>query len=228
MAEKFRHELKYIVSFGQVEILKCRLDAVMKKDIHTIDGQKYVIRSLYFDDADDRCFFENDDGVNQREKYRIRIYNGDMSRISLECKKKENGMTNKASCLISEAECRGLMSGQAALSVDPSRPVFNRLLIKASTALMRPKAIVEYDRIPYVCTDGRVRVTFDLNIRSSSAVASFLDQRIAFRPIMPCGLHVLEVKYDEFLPEYIKNVLQLDGVEQTKFSKYYLCRKYSI
>ena len=85
---------------------------------------------------------------------------------------------------------------------------------------------MEYDRIPYVHELGNVRITLDRNIRSSSDFAGFFEKNLAARPILPCGQHLLEVKYDEFLPEFIKDRLELSDLQQTSFSKFYLCRKF--
>ena len=71
-----------------------------------------------------------------------------------------------------------------------------------------------------------MRITLDENIVSSSQTERFLEGDFARRPIMPPGRHVLEVKYDEFLPDPIRQVLQLETLQRTSFSKYYLCRKY--
>jgi len=84
--------------------------------------------------------------------------------------------------------------------------------------------IVEYDRVPFVHPDGNVRITMDLNISSSNQIERFLEPQIARRPVMPAGQHILEVKFDEFLPDYIKNSLELGNLRQTSFSKFYLCR----
>ena len=107
-------------------------------------------------------------------------------------------------------------------------PVLQKLLLLMKTTLMKPKVIVEYDRVPYVYQLGNVRITLDKNISSSNQIETFLDREIYKRPIMPAGWHVLEVKFDEFLPDYIKSTLQLDSLRQTAYSKFYLCRKYSI
>ena len=93
---------------------------------------------------------------------------------------------------------------------------------------MSPKVIVEYDRIPYICDEGNVRVTLDKNIRSASAAEDFWETTLCTRPILPKGQQLLEVKFDEFLPDYIYQAMQLDDLRQTAFSKYYLCRKFSI
>ena len=105
--------------------------------------------------------------------------------------------------------------------------ILQKLLLQMKTALLKPKIIVEYDRVPYVYKLGNVRITLDKNISSSDRIENFLDKEIYKRPIMPAGQHVLEVKFDEFLPDYIYRVLQLDSLRQTAFSKFYLCRRFN-
>ncbi len=197
-------------------------------DSHVGDTGMYQIRSLYFDDYRDRCYYENENGTDPREKFRIRIYNGSTDKISLELKKKERGKCLKLSCPLTEEQCRTLMKGEP-LPDDPNYPpVLQKLLLLMKTTLMKPKIIVDYDRVPYVYKLGNVRITLDKNISSSYQVDTFLDKEIYKRSIMPAGQHVLEVKFDEFLPDYIHQVLQLDNLRQTAFSKFYLCRKFSI
>ena len=95
------------------------------------------------------------------------------------------------------------------------------------TRRLHPVVIVEYDRIPYVYKNGNVRITLDTNICASSAVSTFLDETIPRRPVLPLGQQLLEVKYDEYLPDFLYRSLQLPSLQQTAFSKYYICRNYT-
>ncbi len=224
----YRNEIKYLVSETQLVLLENRIRNLIQPDRHAgVDGT-YQIRSLYFDDFENTYYRENEMGTDPREKFRIRIYNGDPGRISLELKKKQHSMTQKLSCLLTEEQCRELMAGRP-LPADPSYPpVLQKMNLLMKTRLLKPKVIVEYDRTPFVEKLGNTRVTLDRNIRSSNAVASFLEKRVPARPIMPAGKQILEVKYDEFLPDYLYRNLQLSHLRQTTFSKYYLCRRYSL
>lgn len=223
---KYRHELKYICTAAQMALLQGRIHHLLPLDSHVAGSGMYTIRSLYFDDYYDRCYYENENGTDPREKFRIRIYNGSKERISLELKKKERGKTLKLSCPLTEEQCRTLMRGDTLPESRDYDPVLQKLLFLMKTTLMKPKVIVEYDRVPYVYKLGNVRITLDKNISSSNQIERFLDKEIYKRPIMPAGWHVLEVKFDEFLPDYIKTTLQLDSLRQTAFSKFYLCRKF--
>ncbi len=228
MAVKYRHELKYEISVGQMESLRSRIRPIMNLDQHTNKDGNYNIRSLYFDDYMNTCFYENEDGTSPREKFRIRIYNSNYEEIHLELKRKERGKTHKDSCLLTKQQCDSILNGQSLIYQNDFPPVLKKFYLLQKTKLLKPKVIVEYEREPYVYKNGNVRVTFDTNIRSSNKVDNFFEHLIASRPIMPLGHHLLEVKYDEFLPDYIYRSLQIDNLQLTTFSKYYLCRKYNL
>ena len=228
MEKQYRHEYKYICDETQLAIIQGRIHPLLQLDRHSSFRGFYQIRSLYFDDPYNTCYFENENGTDPREKFRIRIYNADSSRISLEIKRKERGKTHKTACSITEEQCQVLMRGEV-LPDDPNYPaVLQKLLLLMKTKNYQPKVIVEYVRVPYVYPIGNVRITLDKNISSSSCVASFLEAEISTRPVLSTGKHVLEVKYDELLPDYIYNLLQIPKLQYTAFSKYYICRKYSI
>lgn len=225
---KYRHELKYLCSEAQLALIQARIHHLIDLDAHVGENGIYQIRSLYFDDYDNRCYYENENGTDPREKFRIRIYNGSTEKISLELKKKERGKTLKLSCPLTEEQCRILMRGEPLPDSKEYPPVLQKLLLLMKTALMKPKIIVEYDRVPYVYRLGNVRITLDKNICSSNQLADFLNRDIYKRPIMPAGMHVLEVKFDEYLPDDIYKALQLDSLRQTAYSKFYLCRKFAL
>ena len=224
---KYRHEYKYVCNSMQSIVLKTRASGIMKRDIHAGANGYYRIRSLYFDDMEDTCYYENESGVGERDKYRIRIYNGDISRISLEKKSKNRGMTLKTACRINEEICRKLMKGEKNIIDSNMTYVQKKLLLEMQLKNMSPKVIVEYVRYPFVNQNGNVRVTFDEAISSSNDIGCFLEKEIVLRPILEKGQGILEVKWDEFLPDYIKKIMELDSLRWNSFSKYYLCRKYN-
>lgn len=224
---KFRHEFKYLCTEAQLRMLQSRLRGIMKVDSHAGADGMYKIRSLYFDDLHDRCYFENENGVCPREKYRIRIYNSQADNIHLECKRKVGGKIQKQMCELLPEQYDILVNNGSPSSLNGHPDLMQRLLVLIKTSQMRPKVIVEYDRYPFVYRDGNVRITFDSNILSSAKTENFLDKRIYGRPILPVGQQLLEVKYDELLPDHIYQILQLENMRMIAFSKYYLCRKFS-
>ena len=70
----FRNEDKYMISYAQEEYLRMHLGELCEVDSHTDAMNRYNIRSLYFDDYDDSAYGDNARGVDNRTKYRIRIY----------------------------------------------------------------------------------------------------------------------------------------------------------
>ena len=227
MERKFRHEYKYLCNSTQNAVLKMRVKGLLQEDRNTGEKGYYSIRSLYFDTLDNRCYRENEDGYDKRDKYRIRIYNADPEKIMLEKKSKERQMTSKKSCQISEEICRKLMANQRIEITEDMTVTQKELLLEMQLKGMRPAVIVEYQRFPYVEKNGNVRITFDENITSSNDIENFLEEKLVSRPVLGLGQSVLEVKWDEFLPSYIKEHMGIENLQWTNFSKYYLCRKYN-
>lgn len=225
---EYRHEYKYQCAMQKLLQIRNQVEPIMQIDSNASEDGIYTIRSLYFDDYDNRCYYENVNGTDPREKFRIRIYNGNASFIKLELKKKERGKTKKLSCYLSEELCRMAMNGEILPIEAVDSAVYRKFCIQQNIRLLQPKVIVEYDRVPFVYSDGNVRVTFDLHIRSSDQIESFLDKHIVSRLIMPNNQHVLEVKFDEYLPDFIYQAVHVEKLQQTTFSKYYMCRKYGM
>ncbi|MDO4407385.1 MAG: polyphosphate polymerase domain-containing protein [Eubacteriales bacterium] len=225
---KFRHELKYLCSMAELKMLETRLQDVMRPDPHAGKDGCYLIRSVYFDDLYDRCLNENESGVSPREKWRVRIYNCSDKRISLECKRKEYGMIQKKSCRLTREQTERMMDLDFIPVTGQNPPLLNKMLYLQQTRLMQPKVIVQYLRKPFVCDEGNVRVTFDMNISSSPAFDRFFMEDIPERPVLPKGQHLLEVKFDEYLPDYIYHAIQMTNMRLETFSKYYLCRQYNL
>ncbi len=225
---KYRHEYKYPISDLEAAVLKERIKVVMPLDAHVGSIGNYLVSSLYFDDYYDSCLYKNENGINPKEKFRIRLYNNDCSRISLECKRKENGKTLKTSCPITEDQVRLIINGGKPPANNSMPPLLKRFISLQYSRELIPKVIVNYIRAPYTFSLGNVRITFDSDLSSSSDVKHFLDGNYPTRPIMPIGKLLLEVKFDEFLPDHIYEIMQLNKFTQTAFSKYYLCRKQNL
>ncbi len=226
---KFRHELKYICSNAELKMLESRFRGIMPLDSHVSSKGSYLIRSMYFDDLYNTSLWENEDGINLREKWRIRIYNNSNERITLECKAKDSDMILKKSCPLTLEQFHNLAYDKGYNRISAENPeLLNRFILLKKTKCMKPAVIVQYERRPYVYKDGNVRVTFDQNIVSSKAFGLFFESNIPCRPIMPMGQGLLEVKYDEYLPDHIYHAVQMKNMQRTRFSKYYLCRQYSL
>lgn len=223
---KYRHELKYVISTAQLPLLRARIAPFMKIDPHAGPDGVYQIRSIYFDDYKNRCYYENENGTDPREKFRIRIYNHSSERIMLECKRKERGKTLKTSSVLTLEQTQQII--KSGILKDPDSALQQKLCLEMKTRLLHPVVVVEYERIPYIYQNGNVRITFDMNMTSSADLGNFFSDRMPKRPIMPAGQMLLEVKFDEYLPDFIYSSLNLGSLSQTAYSKYYLCRKYNL
>ena len=220
----YRHEIKHEITRSDLIAIRQGLRAVARQDPHTVDG-KYFIRSLYFDNASDKALREKIDGVNMREKFRIRYYNGDTSFISLEKKSKKNGLGTKFSARLTPEEAQKIVDGDLDWMIGSGRPLIEELYCKMQYQGMRPKTIVDYTREPFIYRPGNVRVTFDYNIRTGLWCTDFLNPDCLTVPAPDAGI-ILEVKWDDFLPSIIRNAVQTPGRRVTAFSKYAQCRMY--
>ena len=226
---KFRNEIKYVVTEAELALLSARISPIMKEDKHVGENGVYRIRSAYCDDFDNSCFYENENGTDKREKFRIRIYDASDEKITLECKFKERSMTRKESTPITREMYEKMVDGTFRIPDDRrDDKLLRRFYQRYEKDGLRPKIIVAYERTPFVYPVGNVRVTFDKNIGYSDKVENLFDEYLPLRPIMPVGKHILEVKYDELLPTYIYGPMNLRDLRQVTYSKYYLSRSFSL
>lgn len=214
---RFRHEYKFQINTWDYYEIRARLRVLTKPDCHAKDGE-YVIRSLYFDNADDKALREKVNGVNHREKFRIRYYNDDLSFLRLEKKSKVNGLCHKVSAPLTAEECRHIIDGDYSFLRKKADPLLLEFYAKLTFQQLRPRAVIIYDREPYVHPAGNVRVTFDRHLRTGLSPSTFL---AAGAPVASRGSGIiLEVKYDEFLPEMIKDAVGAGSRQAAAFSKY--------
>ncbi|MBQ5771857.1 MAG: polyphosphate polymerase domain-containing protein [Clostridia bacterium] len=221
---KFRHEMKIEISKADFYELRMRLNAVMKRDANG-DGGKYEIRSLYFDTPDDRALKEKVDGVNRREKYRIRLYNRNTDFIKLEVKRKIAGLTNKESRVIGKDRVQAILDGDTAWMPLSENALVRDLYDRMKYEGFKPKTIVEYTRDAFLYEAGNVRVTLDYDIRTGVNAQDFLKSDAVTVPVWDDRI-LLEVKWDEFLPDIVRDAVRIDGRCTGAFSKYAQARIY--
>lgn len=221
----YRNEWKHEISYSDLLAIRHRMRAVAQQDVHTRPDGSYEIRSLYFDTPTDKALREKIDGVNEREKFRIRYYNGDTSVIHLEKKSKKNGLGSKCVADLTKEEAQAIVEGNLQWMMSSRKPLVIELYSKMKSQGLRPKTIVDYTREPFTYAPGNVRVTLDYNIRTGLGCIDFLNPEcitvLAGEPVI-----ILEVKWDEFLPDIIRSAVQLDGRSSGAFSKYRICRIY--
>ncbi|CDM69044.1 hypothetical protein CM240_1886 [Clostridium bornimense] len=226
---KFRHELKHYITYGDYLVIRQRLNVVAKHDRNANNHGRYKIRSLYFDNDDNKVLREKKDGIRCREKFRIRYYNEDLSFIKLEKKSKVNGLCLKESVRVTKEECEKIISGDIEWMKYIDQKLLNELYSKMQYQRIKPKTIVDYIREPFIYKMGNVRITFDSDIRTGINSTDFFDfdvPMIAHDIAYNNNTIILEVKFDEFLPDIISDVIQTNNREQTSFSKYAVCRNF--
>lgn len=223
----FRHEYKYLIDSVQKGVINIKSASIMKKDCH-IENGAYTVRSLYFDDEFDTCLADNLSGTDSRSKYRIRFYNNDTSFISLEKKYKKQGLCLKETCRITHDEAQRIIKGEILNIDDSMSETKKRLLTELFIKGMKPKIIVTYTRTPFIYEGGNVRITLDDNISSSNDIDRFLFCDYINRPVQAKGQSLLEVKWDEILPKFIKETLKIEKLNWTAFSKYMIARTYHL
>lgn len=220
----WRHEWKHEINVSDIVMLRQRLHTVMQVDPYAVDG-KYEIRSLYFDTPSDKALREKINGVDRREKFRLRYYNKDISRIYLEKKTKRNGLGNKQSTSMSSDEVQSILENYCRWMMDSGRPLLEELYCKMKFQRLRPRTIVDYTREPFIYAPGNVRVTLDHHIRTGLYGIDFLNPEAVTIPAGDAPA-ILEVKWDTFLPSIIRDLVQLEGRHTSAFSKYAACRSY--
>lgn len=221
---KFRHELKHIINYIDFLTIKQNMSVIANLDIHATNGT-YQVRSLYFDNLYDKVLREKIDGINCREKFRIRYYNGDTSIIHLEKKSKINGLCNKVSAPLTVIEAQKIIDGDLEWMKESRYSLIVELYAKMHAHGMRPTTIVDYTRIPYIYGPGNVRVTLDFDIRTGLRCVDFLNPNSITISAGDAPI-ILEVKWDEFLPDTIRHACQLHNRNSSAFSKYAVCRTY--
>lgn len=222
---KLRHEYKIFLNYSDYLTVRSRLRAVIPHDNHVDETGEYKIRSLYFDNMYNKALYEKISGVSIREKFRIRCYNDNYDFIKLEKKSKINGMCSKVSETVTKEEVRRIIQGDTEWMLNSDRQLVSELYTKMKTEQLRPKVIVDYNREPFVYSAGNVRITLDRNVRTSINSVDMLN------PCVPTVLAegqtiILEVKYDNYKPTMISDIVMVQDRLVSSFSKYVACRKF--
>jgi len=220
-----RNELKYLINKMDHLLLSKKLKAVLKMDPHS-DKQGYLVKSVYFDDFNDNAWLDNLMGAGNREKFRIRYYNSDTSFINLEKKVKQMSKGTKMISRLSQVEAQALIEGHSEILKDKTDPLLREFYLKSKQHGLKAKVIVVYQREPYITNAGNVRITLDSQIRNALDVKRFFDPDLNLVPQLSQQC-LLEVKYDRYLPDIVRALIQVPNTIQTAHSKYSLSRLFN-
>lgn len=223
---QYRHELKFFMNPQQHRIVSSRLKALATPDPNVGASGEYHIRSLYFDDVNNTALHEKLAGIADRVKYRIRIYNVEDSVIYFEKKVKFRDYIAKQKIRLSREDCEDIVAGRYEFLHNPGSPFKMELYDQFKHHLLRPRVIVDYVREPYICPNGNVRITFDKELRTGLHSVDLFNKQLSPVRAMDENFIILEVKYDAYIPDYLKSALQLEGLTRQSASKYVICRKF--
>ena len=226
--KKFRHEMKYYINYVEMHALRNRIAGILKLDKNSIDTNGYNIRSLYFDGMQNHALYDKNDGIFGREKYRIRIYNGSDQVINLERKSKYGDFISKESAPLSRANYDAILNNEYDCLRNRPEPLIQDFYRALSYRLFKPRVIVDYIREAYIFEPGNVRITFDKELTASVNGIDLFDDRMIYEQILYPEQVILEVKFDHFLPDQIRQLLQPERFVRSAISKYVLCRERTI
>ena len=222
---RLRHEVKHQISPQEDLVLASRLGKLFPRDGHAGPDGSYRVTSLYFDTPYDTALREKLDGVDRREKFRLRYYGERPDFLKLEKKFKVNGLCGKRSARLTLEEAERLLAGKLDFLLEREEPLLAELYHKLRGSLLAPRTAVCYDREAFLYAPGNVRITLDRDVRTGlSPLDFFRPERFSLKPL--AGLTVLEVKYDAYLPDLVRLAVQMPDRRAAACSKYALCRRF--
>ena len=223
---KPRHELKFFINLSDYYALKNRIKHIASLDKNANSNGIYNIRSLYFDNFNDKALMEKINGYSKREKFRIRFYNDNFSFIRLEKKSKINGLCTKFSAPLTKKECEKILNNDIEWMLNSDKSLIQELYFKMKSQMLKPKTVVDYTREAYIYKPGNVRITIDSNVKSGIYSKDMFNTNLPTMKIPNNDTIILEVKFDEFLPDIIKDIIQTNTRKSTSISKYANCRMF--
>lgn len=221
---RFRHELKYFIHCSEYEGLRNRLKNMLDYDSFSDSDGGYHVRSLYFDDVYDSALYDKSFGVLKRKKYRIRIYNKSDSVIRLERKTKYDQYILKETELMSKDEYYKILNSDADFLINKESELYKQFYTEIKYNLLKPKVIVDYEREAYVFKFSNVRITFDKGLCAGINSCDIFDKNLVTVNAFKEPIMILEIKYNDFLADNVRTLLQISSHERSAISKYQICR----
>jgi hypothetical protein len=221
----FRHELKYFINYHEYLSLRNKLNILLSRDSHSLIDGNYHIRSLYFDDIYNSSLFEKQSGILNRKKYRIRIYNLSSDIIKLEKKSKIGQFINKKSITLTKNQVKKIMNFDYEFLLGINNSLANEFYFDLKNKVYRPKVIVDYIREAFMMNINRIRITFDKFLKNGLYDIDIFRKDMPLISSIDENYYILEVKFSNFLPDYLKSILQITASSNQAISKYVFSRK---
>lgn len=215
-----RHELKFYISRSDYEYTRHILSELMEKDSYQTGDRGYFIRSLYFDDILNSSVEEKLDGIERRDKYRLRIYDFDQNWVKLERKRKDNNFVNKSSVTLSKEESLKMMEGEYDFLLEKEGMAGKSIYFDLKRKYYRPVVIVDYIRDVYKMDYNEIRITFDKHIRVSTDDLNLFDKNVETHALQRDDAIIMEVKFNTCLPSWFKSFLKFESSTALAISKY--------
>lgn len=226
MNQVYREEKKFLINIDEFLRKSHQLEQVIAQDEHN-GTHGYLIRSLYFDTMYDSDYFEKLAGIETRRKVRLRCYDPDSDYAMLEMKQKQGSSQLKRSLRVSREDAMRMIAGDytplLTYPEDFAAEMYAFMMMKC----YRPKTIVQYNRKAFIAKENKIRVTFDNQIVSTESSFDLFDPDLNMYPVLDKSKVVLEVKFNGFLLEYIKQMLHSVDKSELSVSKYALARQQS-
>jgi len=223
-----REEYKYYIHDLDANIAAEIFQKILELDKNASPiTRQYTVSSLYFDTLDSQDLNEKLDGILKRKKYRMRIYNNDLKTIKLETKNRIGTFISKDSERISTKLANNIINNCFDENENENENCRN-ILLNLKKNGYRSRVIVEYDREAYYLPFGNIRITLDKNLRTYSSYKNLLN--LENKPNSPVFLdnnQILEIKFGEPLPHFIKSILSNFSLYRCSISKYVLSQRYN-
>lgn len=223
--KKLRHEMKYFVHHHEAHALRNRIRPALTMDRNSIGSDGYHIRSLYFDNVHETALYDKNNGIFQRKKYRIRIYNKSDKVIKLERKSKYHDYIAKESASMTREEFDRIVNGDYDFMKDSDSPLARDFYFDCKHGFMKPGVVVDYVREAYIYPISDVRITFDKRLKASIQSLDIFDADLPMVESIEGPKTIVEVKYNQFLPDFVYGLIQMSAHNRSSISKYVICRE---
>lgn len=214
-----RVEKKYDISTITASKLNNRLSIALPKDPHN-GSEGYMVRSLYFDTIYSDDLSDKQEGLMYRRKIRLRCYDVNDEFVKLERKYKFGQYQYKQSLNIRKSDAISMINGDYTFLSLMNNKFANEIYSIMTTQLYRPKVVVEYRRLAYALNENDIRITIDSNIKASKSNFDIFSSKLMLTPFFTSP--ILEVKYNNFLIDYVKDIVNIADRCESSISKYEL------